>query len=399
MKELKETILQQTENIYPQVVEWRRYLHSHPELSCHEESTSAFICGVLDDLNIPYQSNVAGFGVVAQIGHGSHAVGIRADMDALPVTEATGLEYSSLNPGVMHACGHDMHTAILLGTGALLKERESEIDTMDGAVKLFFQPAEETVGGAAPMIAAGCMENPTVERVLSLHVDPFYPLGTAVFRYGAMNAQTLGFEMTVEGKSCHGAHPDGGIDAIVMASEIVTAFQTISSRFNSPTTPVIVTVGTFNSGTAGNIVAGTAELTGTVRALSEEVMENNKRLMQQIAGGIAQAYGGKAEIRWSDDFYPALINDDAVTSLVADCAKELFGTDNVAFMPEPSLGGDDFAFFAKAAPGTYFGIGTTAPGDEAFSLHNEHYAPSEEALKTGIALESAATLKLLQGLR
>ena len=389
-------ILKVVDEIYPKAVEWRRHIHAHPELSGQEKETAAFICKVLDELGIPYIPNIGGYGVVGQIGHGSHAIGIRADIDALPVTEQTGLECSSLNSGVMHACGHDMHAAILLGAGALFKSIEDEIDAMDCAVKLFFQPAEESIGGAQPMINDGCMESPKVERVLALHMDPAAPMGTVVLKYGPMNAQTQGFSMKVIGKSCHGAHPEGGIDSIVMASEMVMALQTISSRFNSPTTPCIVTVGTIHAGTAGNIVAGEVEMTGTLRALNSEVMNRNKELFRQITEGIAASYGGSIEITWDDDFYPALINDNRITGIVEDTAVELFGEGCIKLLEEPSLGGDDFAFFMQQAPGSYFNIGTTAEGEPYYSLHNEHYAPNEGSMKAGMALEVAVGLKLLK---
>ena len=316
-------------------------------------------------------------------------------MDALPVTECTGLEYASKTTGVMHACGHDMHTSILLGTGMLLKSLESEIDAAGGAVKLFFQPAEETVGGAERMIKEGALEDPRVEAVIALHVDPYHAPGTTVLCYGPMNAQTQGFKLFVHGRSCHGAHPDLGVDAIVMASDIVLSLQTLSSRFNAPTTPVIVTIGTIKAGTAANIVAGEVEMRGTMRALTPEVMDANKKRFEELIAGVASGYGGSAEVIWASDGYPALINDDEVTDIVKESAAELFGPDSVATMKEPSLGGDDFAFFTKAVKGCYFNIGVTEPGAPVYALHNEHFAPSEEAMKTGIAVETLAALKLL----
>lgn len=388
-------IKKETARVFPEVVEIRRYLHSHPELGEHEQNTSAYVCRVLDKLGIPYRSGIAGYGIVAQIGHGSRAVGIRADMDALPVTECTGLEYASKTTGVMHACGHDMHTSILLGTGMLLKSLESEIDAAGGAVKLFFQPAEETVGGAERMIKEGALEDPRVEAVIALHVDPYHAPGTTVLCYGPMNAQTQGFKLLVHGRSCHGAHPDLGVDAIVMASDIVLSLQTLSSRFNAPTTPVIVTIGTIKAGTAANIVAGEVEMRGTMRALTPEVMDANKKRFEELIAGVASGYGGSAEVIWASDGYPALINDDEVTDIVKESAAELFGPDSVATMKEPSLGGDDFAFFTKAVKGCYFNIGVTEPGAPVYALHNEHFAPSEEAMKTGIAVETLAALKLL----
>lgn len=388
-------IKENVDRIYPEIVKIRRHIHENPELSQHEKETSALVCRVLDKYGISYQRGIAGYGVVARIGHGQKAVGIRADMDALPISENTGLPYASKVEGVMHACGHDMHTAILLGTAMLLKELEPELDANDSAVKLFFQPAEETIGGAKQLIKAGCMENPKVDKVIALHIDPNYKTGTVVLKYGPMNAATQEFEITVNGKSGHGAHPEVGIDAIVMASNIVTSLQTISSRFNAPTTPVIVNIGKFHAGEAANVVAGTAKLKGTMRALEPDIMEANKNKLTRIVDGICSAYGGSADIYWHDDGYPALINNDSVCALVEDVARELYGDEAIAIMPEPSLGADDFAYFAMAADSCYFNIGVTPENEDSCPLHNEHLAPSEDAMKVGIAVEVASVLKML----
>lgn len=388
-------IKENVDRIYPEIVKIRRHIHENPELSQHEKETSALVCMVLDEYGISYQRGIAGYGVVARIGHGQKAVGIRADMDALPISENTGLPYASKVEGVMHACGHDMHTAILLGTAMLLKELEPELDANDSAVKFFFQPAEETIGGAKQLIEAGCMENPKVDKVIALHIDPNYKTGTVVLKYGPMNAATQEFEITVNGKSGHGAHPEVGIDAIVMASNIVTSLQTISSRFNAPTTPVIVNIGKFQAGEAANVVAGTAQLKGTMRALEPGIMEANKNNLTRIVDGICSAYGGSADIYWHDDGYPALINKDSVCALVEDVARELYGDEAIAIMPEPSLGADDFAYFAMAADSCYFNIGVTPENEDSYPLHNEHLAPSEDAMKVGIAIEVASVLRML----
>ena len=364
-------IKKNVDRIYPEIVKIRRHIHENPELSQHEKETSALVCRVLDEYGISYQRGIAGYGVVARIGRGQKAVGIRADMDALPISENTGLPYASKVEGVMHACGHDMHTAILLGT------------------------AEETIGGAKQLIEAGCMENPKVDKVIALHIDPNYKTGTVVLKYGPMNAATQEFEITVNGKSGHGAHPEVGIDAIVMASNIVTSLQTISSRFNAPTTPVIVNIGKFHAGEAANVVAGTAKLKGTMRALEPDIMEANKNKLTRIVDGICSAYGGSADIYWHDDGYPALINKDSVCALVEDVARELYGDEAIAIMPEPSLGADDFAYFAMAADSCYFNIGVTPENEDSYPLHNEHLAPSEDAMKVGIAVEVASVLKML----
>ncbi len=391
-------LIEAAKELYPETVRIRRHLHSHPELSEHEENTSRFVRSILDEHGISYTSGVAGFGIVAQVGDvkdGCRCIAVRADMDALPVCEATGLEYASENPGVMHACGHDMHTAILLSTGILLKKLDDE-GRLNGAVKLFFQPAEETVGGASPMIEAGFLKNPDVSAVTALHVDPEYPAGTIVLKYGPMNAATGSFTLTVRGKSCHGAHPDAGIDTIVVSAQVITAVQSISSRFMAPTTPVVVTIGSISGGTAGNIIAGEVVMRGTIRALDMDTMAKAKNLFVQIAKNTASAYGASAEVQWADDYYPALINDDDVTRAVEETTDEYLGHDMVRHMPEPSLGADDFAFFTQSVKGTYFNLGVTKEGDPVYSLHNEHFAPAEEAMLNGVIIQTASALKLLE---
>ena len=386
------------EAVYTDTVKIRRHLHAHPELSQQEKNTSEYVRSILDEYGIPYSPGVAGYGIVAQVGSadgGKKCVAIRADMDALPVCEATGLSYASENPGVMHACGHDVHTAILLSTGILLKKLD-DAGKLNGAVKLFFQPSEETVGGANQMIQAGFLHNPEVSAVTALHVDPEYPSGTIVLKYGPMNAATGSFGLTIRGKSCHGAHPDGGIDSIVVSAQVITALQSISSRFMAPTTPVVVTIGAINGGTAGNIIAGEVSMRGTIRALDPVTMDKAKSLFVQICENTAAAYGASAEVSWADDYYPALINDDDVTKTVEDTVDEYLGHDMVRLMPEPSLGADDFAFFTQSVKGTYFNLGVTKEGDPVYSLHNEHFAPNEDAMLNGIIIQTASALKLLE---
>lgn len=381
------------DEIFPQVLEIRHHLHQHPELSEHEVETEKFICEFLDQNNIPYRNNVAGHGVIAQIGTGSKGFAIRADIDALPIQEKNDLPYASVNKGVMHACGHDMHTSILMGTALVLKSYEQEISKKDGCVKLFFQPAEETIGGASPMIAEGALENPKVEGIAALHMDPAYPAGKIVVRHGPMNAGTATFTITVKGISAHGAHPENGVDAIVVASNVVTALQTISSRFNSPTTPVIVSIGRFDAGTAPNVVADTAVLRGTSRGLNFETLEGIKSKIAQISTGICESYGAKCEIEWGADCYPPLVNDDDINKLIEESAEELLGKESIVYMPEPSLGADDFAFFTQKIKGAYFDLGSMRPNEEFHPLHNELFNPDEDAMKNGILVESMTALK------
>ena len=389
-------IKEQVEQVYEEVLAFRRDLHMHPELSEQEIRTEEKTCSRLDALQIPYQRGVAGHGVCAVI-RGTTAdrtVGIRADIDALPVAEQTELAYASLNLGVMHACGHDMHTAILLGTAAILKQNA---DTLPGTVKLFFQPSEETIGGAKQMIDAGCLEDPHVENVIALHVDPMTDLGKLKFTKGCMNAATTEMELTVRGKACHGAHPDTGIDVLPPACSIVAALQTIVSRNLAPTTPAVVTVGTFQSGTAKNVISGEAKLGGTIRALDLDVMAYLKKRVQKIAVDTAEAYGTSCEV-FFEDSYPPLRNSDELSALLLPAMEEVFGTENILRNEIPSLGADDFSYFTQTCRGLYFDLGTHDPcSDEYVPLHSEPLAPPEEAVKVGMLAELTAVYTILHG--
>lgn len=378
-------------SVLDDAVRLRRDIHQHPELSEQEFRTKALIADWLTALDIPYTTFSNG-GIAACIGSGDWAVGIRADMDALPIQEATGLPYASQTPGVMHACGHDINTAILLGSAKMFKSVEAELPC---AVKLFFQPAEETVGGAKVMIDEGCMAAPSVHHVLGIHVDPSVSVGSAAFLPGKMNAAIVELRITVRGKSCHGARPEEGVDAIVTAAHIITALQSVSSRMNAATTPVVVTIGTVHGGTAGNIVAGEVVMTGTVRVLDMDTAARVKEQIRSVATSVATAWGAEADVELTDD-YPALINDTALTQLMAAEASRLLGEDKVILRDTPSMGGDDFAYFSSAAKGCYFNIGTAEPGKPPQSLHSEYFAPHEDCILTGLALVSAGVWKLME---
>ena len=385
---------------YDEIVEIRRDFHMHPELSEQEERTMNKISEYLTAWGIPNETNIGGHGVVGIIegkaerkeGYKYEAVGIRADIDALPIQESADVPFRSVNDGVMHACGHDMHAAMLLGAAKVLKTLENEFA---GTVKLFFQPAEETVGGADQMIKDGCMEGPAVGAVLAFHVAPYLPTGTIEFCRGKMNAATCDLNIEVEGVSCHGAHPEGGIDAIVVGSQIVTALQSIISRNLSPTNAGIITVGQFHAGVKDNVVAGSAKLTGTIRALDPVTMNTLKTRVTTTAEGICAGYGAKAHVTLVDG-YPALINGDEIGAEMEALAEEHIGRENIVFMAEPSLGADDFAFFTQMCDGVYMNVGTNSGKEEhPQNIHNEWYNPDEEAMKNGMLMEVLGALKLL----
>lgn len=389
-----EQIKAMIDNELAELVEIRRDLHMHPELSEHEERTERVICARLDKLGIAYEAGVAGHGIIASIGpkDAKYGIAIRADIDALPVTECTGLPYASVNRGVMHACGHDIHTAVLLGAASIFKAMESELK---GAVKLFFQPAEETIGGAQRMIEHDGLNNPKITRVMGMHVDPTVPVGCIHLAKSRMNASTTELIINVNGISCHGAHPDQGIDAVVAAAHIVLALQTISSRFASPTTPIIVTIGTIHGGSKENVCAGQVKLTGTIRALDIETREFIKAHVKTIAENTAAAFGASAEVIMRDG-YPPLVNDAATSLAIADVAEKEIGSGSVVFMEAPSLGADDFAYFTSKVPGVYFNIGTYKEGQPLpQALHNERFAPDEECIKYGVIMNVFGALRLL----
>ena len=373
------------ERVLPKVIEIRRHVHMHPELSGEERETTAYICNILDQHNIHYTLLPDNCGIVAEVGCGECAVGIRAEMDALPIREETGLAYASVNKGVMHACGHDLNLAAALGLLLLLKPHESELDR---TVKAFFQPAEETVGGADDMIRHGCLNNPNVETVFGLHVDPTLRTGAVRYLPGAMNAAVTDFELTVHGRSCHGARPQQGIDAIVAAAGIVTALQSVPARRFSPTTPVVLTIGTINGGTANNIIADEVKITGTLRALDMGVMAEIKKIVREACENAAQSFGASAEINYTTE-YPVLCNDSALTEITVGKIEALIGKENVYKMDSPSLGADDFAFFCEHAKCFYFNVGCRGEtqGDDQV-LHTPCLAPDEGSLRIALTILS-----------
>ena len=377
-----------------EIIGFRRHLHMYPELSEQESETCDYIASILRRYDIPFRRMHTAEGIIAQLGKGGNkCVGLRADIDALPVTEETGLSYASKKAGIMHACGHDVHTAILLGVAILLKEQE---ESLPGTIKFFFQPAEETVGGAKAMIEEGCLENPRVTEVIALHVDPAADTGNVSVKYGPMNAASNEFTIEVEGRSCHGAHPEQGVDAIVIAAQLVTALQTVSSRSFAPTTPVIVTVGQIHGGTKNNIICGKVTLQGTVRALDSGVMDRIVQLVEEISVGTARSMGGNAAVLWDENPYPPLINDHRVSLVLEQTARRILGDDHVHLREAASLGADDFAFFTQAVPGVYFDLGVNTPGHPVYPLHSEKMSPDEDAISYGIQIMISAALTLLE---
>lgn len=368
-------------------------IHQHPELGRTEHATAALIRRRLTELNIPH-TPIADTGTMAVIAgaHPGKTLAFRADIDALPIQEDTGLPYASQTPNVMHACGHDLHTAALLGAAELLWTRR---DAIHGTVKLFFQPDEEGDGGASRMIAEGCMESPHVDAMLCCHVDSTIPTGTVSTKPGPACAASNPFTVILHGRGSHGAKPHLGADVIAAAAQIITALQTISSRRVSPTDPVVVTVGTIHAGEAGNVLPEEARFAGMIRTMSAAAREQVKADFRAIVTGVAAAMGVTAEIRMVEG-YPCCHNDPAVTELLQNAAAKVLGRENVLLQADPTLGTDDFGYFAALVPGCYYYVGV---GNEikncTYPNHNPHFAVDPDALPIAAAVEVQAALDYL----
>lgn len=389
-----QTLLAKITVIEPWLIEIRRDFHRHPELGMAEFRTSKKIAGLLEDLGISHRTGVANTGIVGIIegGKPGKTVALRADMDALPIPEETGLSYASEIEGKMHACGHDAHMAVLLGAAHVLNSMKNELS---GNIKLFFQPAEETDGGAKPMIDAGCMEDPHVDYVLGLHVTPYAEAGQIMVRPGKICASSDGFTITIRGKSAHGAYPEEGTDAIVIAAQVITSLQTIVSRNLSPMDAAVVTIGTINGGFKENIIADQVCLGGTIRTLDPETRANIQMRIQSIVSAVASGLGGEGLVEFEMG-YPPVINNDEVVKVVETNAISLLGKENVLFKEYPSMGVEDFSYFCQAAPGAFYYLGCSnktqginAPG------HNCKFQIDENCLKIGVLLQVVNALSLL----
>lgn len=382
------------EDMFEELVKIRRDFHQNPELSGKEFRTGDKISDYLTAWDIDHERGIAETGIVGIIRgkQPGKTIGIRADIDALPIQEPCDLDFCSVNEGVMHACGHDVHTTIMLGTAKVLKGMQ---DDLKGNVKLFFQPAEEAIGGADRMIKEGCLENPRVDHVIGLHVMPNIPTGQVELKYGKLNGNSGSVFIDIKGQKGHAAYPDKSIDAIVIASAVVTNLQSIVSRNVSPLNSVVLTFGKINGGTKGNIITDEVKLVGTLRALDTESRTRVKARIKDLAQSVAEGYGGQADVRFKDG-YIALINDDYVTDQVKASAIESVGQENIVYKEFPSMGGEDFSYFSEERPSAFFHLGCGFPGDNA-PLHNQNFKVNEDCMKVGIEVEVRTVINLLGG--
>ncbi|CAN5333725.1 amidohydrolase [soil metagenome] len=384
------------DEIMPGVIADRRWLHQHPELGMQEYQTAAFVAERLSTMPVEdVRTGIANTGITALI-HGTkpgpqRVAMVRADMDALPILEETNTEYASQVPGAMHACGHDAHTAMLLGVARMLIERR---DQFSGTVKLLFQPAEEGPGGAEPMVKAGVLENPHVDAVFGMHVAQDLDLGKVELAPGAVSANSDRFNAVIQGKGGHGATPHQTVDSVVVGAHVVVALQTLVAREVDPIDPAVVTVGRFSAGEANNVIADTAELRGTVRTFSKHNRELLSTRIQEVIHGIAESFGGSATIDYIYR-YPSVINDPAITALVRETAEAIVGMENV-LTAEPQMGGEDFSYFALERPGCFFMVGTrNAEKGLIWGHHHPKFDIDEDGMAIGIETMTRSVMKFL----
>lgn len=386
-----QTILQEAKSIEDEIIKNRRHVHANPELTFQESETSKFVAQKLRELGIEAKTGVGGNGVVGLLrgAEAGKVVALRADMDALPVKEEVDLPFKSKKEGVMHACGHDTHVAMLLGAAKILSDHKKEIH---GAVKFLFQPAEEDggVGGAKPMIEAGAMENPKVDYVFGLHIEGDHAAGEFALTPGPTMAAPDGFKLKVIGKGGHGSQPHKTIDPIFVAAQLIVAIQGISSRMIKQTEPFVISVCSIHSGTKDNIIPDDAFLEGTIRTLDEKTRARAKKLLKQVSDSVCKAFGARCELAFKKDAYPVTYNDPETTGRVMQVLKKISRTKVV----EARLGGEDFSRFAQKAPGVFYFLGTRNAAKECvYPNHSSKFKVDEDVLKIGAASLASVALE------
>lgn len=376
--------------IQAQLVDYRRFLHMHPELDRNLYTTSKYVESILEQYNINYKK-FDNCGVIAEIGTGEKIVALRADMDALTVEDKKNTPYKSLNSGIMHACGHDAHTSILLGAAILLKKFETNLN---GKVRLIFQPAEETDGGAKDMIEYGSLDN--VSCIIGLHVEETLNTGTIGVKNGVVNAASNPFELIIYGKGAHGAHPEDGIDPIVIGANLISNLQTLISREISPLSSAVISIGTFNAGTAQNAIAEFAKITGIIRTLGKETRDFVINRFKEIIDNSIKMYRGKYDLNIVDG-YPSFDNDNTLTKFLYDISNQYNSYYKLKQIEFPSMGVEDFAYYTQHVPGLYYKLGCR--NEEKGIIHPAHgsyFDIDEECLWIGCGLQTTLAYKLLE---
>jgi len=395
--EILEKIKHLANSYHGEVVAFRRHLHAHPELSLQEHKTAAYIAEQLTAMGIEFKAGVAGTGLVANIYGGSNkkkVVALRADMDALPIIEENQVPYKSVFPGVMHACGHDVHMACLLGAAKILNSIKDELP---GTIRLLFQPSEETYqGGASQMIEEGALDNPRPVAVFGQHVYPQLQAGKVGVRGGMYMASTDEIYLKVTGKGGHAAIPHLVIDPILIASHIIVALQQVVSRRAKPYVPTVLSFGKIIGEGRTNVIPDVVTIDGTFRTFDEEWRKKAHSLIGEIASTIAKSMGGKCELT-IENGYPFLINDEHLASKFAEWAGDYVGKENVSHL-DMTMGAEDFAYFSQIAPACFYRLGT---GNEkkgiTSNIHTTTFDIDEDALETGMGLMAYLAVKQLEG--
>ena len=372
-------IIEKINQLHEEMTAWRRDIHSYPEIAFEETRTSDFVAEKLESFGIQVYRGLAKTGVVGTLGNGSGgSVGLRADMDALEMEEESGLEYASKIPGKMHACGHDGHTAMLLGAAKYL----SETRKFRGTVHFIFQPAEEMAGGGRVMVEEGLFEKFDVEGIYGMHNWPNMPVGKMSVRAGPAMASAASFEIIVRGQGSHAAAPHQGIDPIMIASQVVMALQTISSRVTNPVHGIVISVTQFNAGAAINVLPDQAILRGTARSFAQDANISIEPLIRRIAGNTAMAHGGEIELDYSH-LYPVLINSEKESQFALRVAEEVVGKSNIYPECPPSMASEDFSFMLNERPGCFMRLGTGFESRETYPLHSARYEFNDDVLPIG----------------
>lgn len=389
---LIERVTRATDRWSEEVTALRRRIHEHPELAFEEHQTAKRVEAFLARLGVACRTGVAKTGIVAMLqgGKPGPTIAIRADMDALPIDEKNALPFASRVPGKMHACGHDAHTAIALGVAAILSEMR---DDLAGRVMFVFQPAEETLTGAVAMLEAGAFDDPKPDAILGFHNWPQLATGTVGWHPDAVMASSDAFDVTIRGVGGHGAHPHLAVDAIVGAAQFVNQVQTIISREIAPINSAVLTIGRINGGTVRNIIAPAVELNASVRTLDADTAEKIQAAVRRILDGLKAGMRLDYELKWTK-LVPVLRNDKATMSRVLAVAREALGPANVIEMPSPSMGSEDFAWFAERVPSAHLRLGSKIDGHDT-AIHRADYQLNEKVIPLGMNVMSRAVLSLL----
>ncbi|MFC7392858.1 M20 metallopeptidase family protein [Scopulibacillus cellulosilyticus] len=373
----------------------RKHLHQNPELSFQEFETSQYICSWLDHWGIPYKK-ICETGVIVDIwgemGEGPQ-IALRADVDALPINERTGLSFSSKKSNVMHACGHDGHTTILLGAVYHLWHYKSQLK---GMVRCIFQPGEEAEGAAKKMIEEGVLDNPQIQEMIALHLWPKLPLGTIGIKTEGVTASCDDFSIEIRGKGGHAARPHQAVDAIAIGAEVIKSLQFLSAKNQDPVDPLVIHVGKINGGSANNAVADKVTIEGTIRTISTNARTDIKSKFLKLISGIIEQYGGEVNINYVDG-HPAVINDLKVTDKVIKSAARIIGENHIIKLPSPSMGADDFGFYSEKIPSTYFRLGIAEENQEFYDLHHPKFQFDESVIPIGAQIFIEYAMNCLKG--